>query len=295
MWSKIEKPFGHDLESSRELQSALDPNWREDEIFRVDHYLGKEVVNNLLVLRFGNEIFNAVWNHDHIDSVEVRVLETIPAINNEETLIGQYGKSRDGSKPAFKDEDDVPDNSHCATFCAAIVHVENERWTGVPFMLKAGKGDLLPHLIHPPTNKHPLIAPLLIYKALNESKTEILIHFKPSPNATIFDSTVPNKMTIRIQPDEGVFLTINSFVPNLETKVDAIDLDLTYRGREIPEAYEALLADALAGDFSRSVRGDEVDAGWRIWTPLLRFLDGEEGGRPRGYAYGECMIFVYLL
>ncbi len=68
---QIEKPFGHDLESSRELQRALDPNWREDEIFRVDHYLGKEVVNNLLVLRFGNEMFGAIWNARHIDNIEV--------------------------------------------------------------------------------------------------------------------------------------------------------------------------------------------------------------------------------
>lgn len=71
LFFQIEKPFGHDLESSRELQRALDPNWREDEIFRVDHYLGKEVVNNLLVLRFGNEIFGAIWNARHIDNIEV--------------------------------------------------------------------------------------------------------------------------------------------------------------------------------------------------------------------------------
>ena len=67
---QIEKPFGHDLESSRELQRTLDPNWREDEIFRVDHYLGKEVVNNLLVLRFGNQIFGSTWNAKHIDNIE---------------------------------------------------------------------------------------------------------------------------------------------------------------------------------------------------------------------------------
>lgn len=73
LFFQIEKPFGHDLESSRELQRALDPNWREDEIFRVDHYLGKEVVNNLLVLRFGNEIFGAIWNARHIDNIEVSV------------------------------------------------------------------------------------------------------------------------------------------------------------------------------------------------------------------------------
>ena len=126
--------------------------------------------------------------------------------------------------------------------------------------------------------------------ALNESKTEIIIQFKASTNANIFSSTLPNKMTIRIQPDEGVFLTINSFVPSLETKVDAIDLDLTYRGREIPEAYEALLLDALVGDFSRSVRGDELDASWRIWTPLLKYLDENEGVRPRMYPYGELNV-----
>ena len=79
---QIEKPFGHDLESSRELQRALDPNWREDEIFRVDHYLGKEVVNNLLVLRFGNEIFGAIWNARHIDNIEVGLspVDKIPSL-----------------------------------------------------------------------------------------------------------------------------------------------------------------------------------------------------------------------
>ena len=71
---QVEKPFGHDLESSRELQRSLNPNWREDEIFRVDHYLGKEVVNNLLVLRFGNEMFGSIWNHRNIDTVQVRFI-----------------------------------------------------------------------------------------------------------------------------------------------------------------------------------------------------------------------------
>ena len=75
---QIEKPFGHDLESSRELQRGLDPNWREDEIFRVDHYLGKEVVNNLLVLRFGNEMFGAIWNARHIDNIEA----ALPPVNS---------------------------------------------------------------------------------------------------------------------------------------------------------------------------------------------------------------------
>lgn len=96
-------------------------------------------------------------------------------------------------------------------------------------------------------------------------------------------------MTIRVQPSEGVFLSINTFVPSLNTqKTSAMDLDLTYHGREIPEAYEVLLLDALKGDKARSVRGDELDASWKIWTPLLHFLDDENAEvRPREYAYGK--------
>lgn len=122
---------------------------------------------------------------------------------------------------------------------------------------------------------------------MNESKTEIIINFKHSTNANIFTDLVPNQMTIRIQPNEGVFLKINSFVPSFETKTGALDLDLTYRGREIPEAYEVLLLDALQGDYSRSVRGDELDASWRIFTPLLHWLDENEDVKPREYAYGS--------
>lgn len=100
-------------------------------------------------------------------------------------------------------------------------------------------------------------------------------------------------MTIRVQPHEGVFLSINSSVPSLEAKsVEAIDLDLTYHGREIPEAYEALLLDALKWDKARSVRGDELDASWRIWTPLLRWLDESGEVVPRGYAYGELILLI---
>ena len=95
-------------------------------------------------------------------------------------------------------------------------------------------------------------------------------------------------MTIRVQPSEGVFLCINTFVPTLSAQqTQALDLDLTYRGREIPDAYEVLFLDALKGDTARSVRGDELDASWKIWTPLLHYLDDEnEEVKPREYAYG---------
>ena len=190
----VEKPFGKDLQSSRDLQRALEPNWKEEEIFRIDHYLGKEMVKNLLILRFGNEFFGATWNRHHIDNVQitfkepfgtegrggyfdefgiirdvmqnhllqiltliamerpisfssedirdekVRVLRGIPAIEAKNVIIGQYGKSLDGSKPGYKEDDTVPKESRCPTFCAMVLNVKNERWDGVPFILKAGKG-----------------------------------------------------------------------------------------------------------------------------------------------------------
>ena len=123
--------------------------------------------------------------------------------------------------------------------------------------------------------------------ALKESKTEIIIQLKHSTNVNIFNDMVPNKLTIRVQPNEGVYLTVNTSVPSLTTKTEPMNLDLTYRDREIPEAYEALLLDALRGDFSRSVRGDELDASWKIFTPLLHHLDEDEEERPRDYPYGK--------
>ena len=190
----VEKPFGSDLPSSRKLQKALEPDWKEEEIFRIDHYLGKEMVKNILILRFGNEFFGATWNRNNIDNVQisfkepfgtegrggyfdefgiirdvmqnhllqvltllamerpisfssedirdekVRVLRGMPAIEPKNVIIGQYGKSLDGTKPSYKEDDTVPEDSRCPTFCAMVAHIKNERWDGVPFILKAGKG-----------------------------------------------------------------------------------------------------------------------------------------------------------
>ena len=100
-------------------------------------------------------------------------------------------------------------------------------------------------------------------------------------------------MTIRVQPSEAVFLRVNTFVPSLSTQqTSSMDLDLSYHGREIPEAYEVLLLDALKGDEARSVRGDELDASWKIWTPLLKVLDDKDRAiKPREYPYGEsCTV-----
>jgi glucose-6-phosphate 1-dehydrogenase len=315
----VEKPFGKDLQSSRELQKALEPNWKEEEIFRIDHYLGKEMVKNILILRFGNEFFGATWNRNHIDNVQitfkepfgtegrggyfdefgivrdvmqnhllqvltllamerpisfsaedirdekVRVLRGIPAIEPKNVIIGQYGPSLDGSKPGYKDDDTVPKDSRCATFCALVCYVKNERWDGVPFIMKAGK-------------------------ALNEQKTEIRIQFKDVTSG-IFTNIPRNELVIRVQPNESVYIKMNSKLPGLSMQTVGTELDLTYRRRfsdlKIPEAYESLILDALKGDHSNFVRDDELDASWRIFTPLLHYLDGNKEIVPMEYPYGS--------
>lgn len=315
----IEKPFGHDLESSRELQSSLQPIWTEDELFRIDHYLGKEMVKNILIFRFGNEFFGAGWDRRHISSIQitfkepfgtegrggyfdhfgiirdvmqnhllqvltmiamerpisfsaedirdekVRVLKAMPIIDPKNVILGQYDKSEDGTKPGYLDDDTVPKNSRCPTFATIVTYVQNERWEGVPFILKAGK-------------------------ALDAAKVEVRIQFKDVTSG-IFKNIPRNELVIRIQPDESVYLKVNTKLPGLSMKTSVTELDLTYRRRftdlKIPEAYEALILDAINGDHSNFVRDDELDASWKIFTPLLHYIDQNSDIVPVKYAYGS--------
>ncbi len=129
--------------------------------------------------------------------------------------------------------------------------------------------------------------------ALNESRTEIRIQFKDT-TAAIFSDTKHNELIIRIQPNEGVHLMMNSNLPALDARIVYTDLDLTYRGlgpdAHMPEAYESLILDALKGDFSQSVRKEELEASWKVFTPLLNYLDEHEEIIPKEYAYGKLLI-----
>ncbi|SPO24049.1 probable ZWF1 - glucose-6-phosphate dehydrogenase [Ustilago trichophora] len=312
----IEKPFGKDLESSREMMGALKDLWKEEETFRIDHYLGKEMVKNLLIMRFGNPFIDAGLNNKLVDNVQitfkepfgtegrggyfdefgiirdiqqnhlsqvlsllamerpksfsaedirdekVKVLKSVPAIEEKDVLIGQYTAAN--GKPGYKDDDTVPKDSNCPTFAAMALYVNNERWKGVPFILKAGK-------------------------ALDEAKVVIRVQFKDTPQG-LFNNIPRNELVIRIQPDEAVYLKMNAKKPGLEMATLPADLDLTYKERfsevRIPEAYEALILDALNGDHSNFVRDDELDVSWAIFTPLLHAIDaGKIKNEP--YEYGS--------
>ncbi|KAL8703340.1 MAG: hypothetical protein Q9201_003476 [Fulgogasparrea decipioides] len=292
----IEKPFGKDLESSVELHEKLAPSWRENEIFRIDHYIGKEMVKNVMAVRFGNPIFGAIWDCNHIDNIQITMTEAL-GTEGRGAYFDDVGIIRDvmqnhlmqlmalttmerpgsftaedlrqekanGKNPGYKDEDNVPEDSRCATFCTSVAYVRNARWEGVPFILKSGK-------------------------ALNESKTEIRIQLKDT-TAAILKDTRHNQLIIRIQPDEAVRLKMNVKMPGLELRTIETELDLTYQHTvpdpDIPEAYESLLLDALNGDYSESVSEQELEASWKVFTPLLHELEGNKEIKPREYAYGS--------
>ena len=315
----IEKPFGHDLQSARQLQRDLSPLFTEQEIFRIDHYLGKEMVKNLLPFRFGNMMINSSWNRDHIKSIQisfkepfgtegrggyfdntgiirdvmqnhllqiltlltmerpvsfdaeavrdekVKVLKCMAPIDVNNILIGQYGRSEDGTKPAYLDDETVNPNSKCLTFAAMTFNINNERWDGVPIIMRAGK-------------------------ALNDGKVEIRVQYKNVATGA-FNNIPNNELVIRVQPNEAIYFKFNAKVPGLSNETQVTELDLTYATRFknfwIPEAYEALIMDALLGDHSNFVRDDELDVSWALFTPLLEYLEGESAPQPEIYPYGS--------
>ncbi|CAG8453216.1 801_t:CDS:2 [Diversispora eburnea] len=314
----VEKPFGMDLDSSRELGRALAPLWKEEETYRIDHYLGKEMVKNLLIIRFSNIIFSAIWNRQSISNVQitfkekigtegrggyfdefgiirdvmqnhilqilsivamerpvslssedvrdekVRVLRCIPPVKLQDVLLGQYTKSEDGTNPGYLDDNTVPPGSNCPTFAAATLFINNDRWEGVPFILKCGK-------------------------ALNEPKTEIRIQFQDVPG-NVFKNSSRNELVIRVQPNEAVYMKMTNKLPGLSMDTVISELDLTYHRRfsdfVIPDAYESLILDVLKGDHSNFVRDDELDAAWKIFTPILHQIK-EEKIKPLPYAFGS--------
>ncbi|KTW29424.1 glucose-6-phosphate dehydrogenase [Pneumocystis carinii B80] len=315
----VEKPFGKDFESNKKLQKALACMWEENEIFRIDHYLGKEMVKNLLIIRFSNVFLDASWNKHYISNIQiifkepfgvegrgryfneygiirdviqnhllqilviltmerpnslfsndirdrkVKILQDISAIEPKDVIIGQYTSSKDGSKPGYTDDETIPKDSRCPTFAALTLFIENERWKCVPFILIAGK-------------------------ALDEQKVEIRIQYKDVVGE-MFENVLRNELVISLQPEEGIHININSKYPGLDMFTVSTKLNFIYKHEfpdvKIPEAYESLLLDAIKGDQSNFVRDDELDHSWRIFTPLLHYLDEHEEIKPILYSYGS--------
>ena len=324
----IEKPFGRDLRSAHELNLVINRRFDEAQVFRIDHYLGKETVQSLLVQRFANAIFEPVWNRNYVSSVQITVSEDIgvgsrggyydksgalrdmiqnhvmqllaltameppssldpesirdekvkalqalkPLVIegvNPEAVRASYGAGLVGGLPAkaYIDEEGIPNHSGTETYAALRLYLDNWRWKGVPFYLRSGKR--------------------LAMKA-----SEIVVQFTRPP-AILFgqDSRLkvsPNLLVIRIQPNEGVTLYLNSKTPGLETKLQPIKLAFGYEttfGSDTPEAYERLILDALNGDGTLFIRGDEAEMSWGLLSPVLDYWSSQGKNGLETYASG---------
>jgi glucose-6-phosphate 1-dehydrogenase len=307
----IEKPFGHDLESARALNDEVNKVFGEDQIFRIDHYLGKETVQNILVFRFANGIFENVWNRNYIDHVEitaaesigiegrgpfyetagalrdvvqnhvmellsfvameppvsfaadavraekVKVWKAVQPIHPADTVRGQYGPGIvDGKQVVgYRQEDRVHPRSQTETYAALRLEIENWRWAGVPFYIRAGK-------------------------RLARRVTEISIQFKLPPLLLFKDAQGkggegirPNVLSIRIQPDEGITLQFGAKVPGPTMTISKVNMDFSYAqafGTSSANGYERLLLDAMFGDATLFAHRDGVEATWALMTPILK-------------------------
>jgi len=323
-WSRIviEKPFGRDRQTSDELVEEMAKVFTEAQTYRIDHYLGKELVQDLLVLRFANLVFEPLWNNRYVSDVlidwkepigvegrggyfddygiirdviqnhmlqilalvamecpvdssakcvrdaKVDVLRRVKTLGLADVAVGQYvaADGKGAHRPGYTEDPGIPDDSRTPTFARAALSVENERWKGVPFTITAGK-------------------------AMSVRENTVRIRFR-GIEKNIFcggpGCLPPNELVIRVQPDEGITLGVMNKQPGLGLSLVESTLDLRYKAAfsaEIPDAYERLLLDVIAGDKSLFIRSDELAAAWDIFTPVLHEME-EKQVKPLPYAFG---------
>jgi len=306
----IEKPFGRDLATAQELNRVIGAVFDESQVFRIDHYLGKETVQDLLVQRFANAIFEPLWNRNYVDCVQITVAEEVgvgtrggyyeqsgclrdmiqnhtmqlvaltameppvsmdaEAVRDEKVKVlkaiqplrlgpdgdvvrAQYAAGLSGGKevPGYLQEHDIRPDSTIETYAALRLSINNWRWEGVPFYLRSGK-------------------------RLARRVSEIAVRFKCPPGRLFADSErfalEANTLAFQIQPDEGMTVLLNAKIPGLETRTQPVKMRFGYSatfGSNTPEAYERLVLDAMIGDSTLFIRGDETEQSWRLYTPVL--------------------------
>jgi glucose-6-phosphate 1-dehydrogenase len=316
----LEKPIGTDFDSAHKINEGVAQVFEENRIYRIDHYLGKETVQNLLVLRFGNILLEPLWNSDAIEHIEITVAEDIgvsgrgayydgagalrdmvqnhllqllclstmeapssleaddvrtekikvlraleritPENVKARTVRGQYTNGRINGESANGYLVDLEvDESNTETFVAIKAEIQNWRWAGVPIYLRTGK-------------------------RMSSRRSEIVIQFKPVPHSIFGETKVnPNKLVIRLQPDEAVKLFMESKEPGAGgLRLKTLPLNLSYADNftvRYPDAYERLLMDVVRGNLSLFMRRDEVEAAWRWCDGILEaWAETEQEARP---------------
>jgi glucose-6-phosphate 1-dehydrogenase len=309
----IEKPFGRDLASARALNKLVAECLDESQTFRIDHYLGKETVQNILVLRYANSIFEPLWNRKYVDHVEITQAETL-GVEKRGKFYDETGVLRDivqnhllqvlalcameppvsfgaddvrdekvqvlrslrpitgadvkrfvvrAQYDGYRNADGVKPDSRTPTYTAMKILIDNWRWQGVPFYLRAGKN-------------------------LAQQVTQVSIYFQSVPQYLFrkvknCQEVEPNVLTMRIQPQEGISLSFVAKVPGDHLSLGNVLMNMSYAdtfGKSLSEAYERLLLDCMRGDATLFARRDEVDEAWRFVTPILEAWEKDDGQVP---------------
>lgn len=310
-WTRIivEKPFGHDLASARHLNNVLHDVFDERQIYRIDHYLGKETVQNLLVFRFANGIFEPLWNRRYIDNVQITVAESI-GVEGRGGYYEQAGALRDmvqnhmmqllsltAMEPPVggASADAVRDEKVKVLRAVRPIAREDVNRHTVRGRYTAGPGTAPAYLAETGVDPHSTTETYVAMRFEIESwrwagvpfylrtgkrlpvrASEISVTFRSAPLMLFQDSvmsrTAPNELSIRIQPNEGISLRFNSKVPGQAGDIRPVTMNFNYVeafGSESPEAYERLLLDAMIGDSTLFTRSDEVETSWGLITPIL--------------------------
>lgn len=308
----VEKPLGHDLASARRLNSQLAASFDEEQIFRIDHYLAKDTVQNVLALRFSNSLFEPVWNRNLVETILITAAEE-EGIGLRAGYYDQIGAVRDmiqnhvlqllalvtmeppttfdadyirrakrgalravspldpahavrGQYEGYLDELGVAPDSRRETYAAARVRIENWRWDGVPIFVRSGK-------------------------ALKRRATEIVIKLRDAPSLRVggrHQRGIATLIVIRIQPDEGITLRIGAKRPGVRFEMVPAGMRLDYAHltrTALPDAYENVLAEVLAGGHSAFPGGEEIELSWEIVDPLIK--SWEQDGHPEPYPQGS--------
>jgi glucose-6-phosphate 1-dehydrogenase len=329
----IEKPYGRDLESAMDLDRTLGLQCMEHQIYRIDHYLGKDTVQNILLFRFANAIFEPIWNRRYIDNVQITAAESIGVEHRagyyeqagllrdmfqnhmlqilslvameppcsfsadrvrdekvkvlrairpydrrsiEESFVrGQYrAATLNGRKLiGYTEEPGVAPDSRIETFVAARLYIDNWRWQGVHFYLRAGK-------------------------RLKKKASKIIVTFKNVPHSMFKpltpDDLSPNTLIFHVQPDEGISLRIQAKHPGPKLCMDSLQMKFQFKDvimGELPDAYERLLLDCMLGDQTLFIRHDDMQVSWSLISPVLRAWEEEHeklGGLDALHPYPAC-------
>jgi glucose-6-phosphate 1-dehydrogenase len=303
----VEKPFGTDLATAKKLNSFLQQRFSEKQIFRIDHYLGKETVQNIMAFRFANTIFSPVWNNKFIDHIEISL--------SEQVSVGKRGGYYDGSG-ALRD---MIQNHLLQLLCVVAMecpgkydaeHIRNAKAAVLKKIKPFSEAEVFKNIVRAQYTKGKIndveqqgyleeenIAPtsttetfiagkffinnerwkgvpffLATGKCLPKQASVIMIQFKDSPYKIFKDDTVANRLLISIQPDQEISLLFESKVPGVQMKLKPVEMDFTYKEsytEATPEAYETLLLDILDGDATLFMRSDQVESAWKVVMPII--------------------------